>query len=999
MKKLLMSALMAAACASASAADFQVYSNGTMCEGASLNPWWNVEQTLTAENPSGEGKVWSLAPMAENSGNFCGGIQTVSGSNVPGTLAKANVSFKYYATTPCHIVFQIDAGGVVEKQAFDVTETAVNQWKTVSYSVVDAFPAVSNAWLNYEGEGVADLIGIIVEQYTMESKVYIDDVIYTNIDESWTKPAQQYAPEPPVPTHDAQSVISLFSNAYTPAVSFSTSNGGWGESTQYSTRTSESGATVAYISNFNYLGWQYPNIDVTSCNMMHVDFYAETATPFGFTPISPGAEKPYIAPEVKVGEWNSYDVPLSHWDNVDFSNLFQIKFDQGNGGKGYIANVYFYHDDNIVEPTWEYGAKWYGNVTGTYHVGGEYQKDFYVDMDYVFTANEDGTLGFEVEFNEGADLPAAVFQAHVVKNGGDEWVHFTKDGDIATGKSTLIFNLKEAIPTIEINFPYAEGLLQHFVNDYVFGASNEAPEKTPRLTLSAEACNISFTTAEIAYTLRATSHFDGVPVTILLNGEAAEGNPVVLSDLNESTGYTYTLKAVATIDNVDYESNEVEVSFKTPSSTFVPSHWYGIADGYINNAYYVGEDESMRRQLPVSISVEVVYNEDKSLTASASISSAKEIVGIVAPNIVLVSDPRHNPEAGQPGQPDHTPMQGTWKEATYTTGANLYDEGDRMAYFTFDVVYNGGSTNIAFSGDAYHVGDSNDLVVVGEPAALEFAVPVQNFMVGQTEVYAVVARDAANHFVFDADINVSTSAENFVVEGYTITALALGEATITATCGELKGETKVICYRSADSKDLEGVDFYTNEYVDDASRVFDGNEGTIAVWNCAATEEHFLVYDLGALRNIHAVEIVWEGAMAVEYTVTLSEAPVIYKSNGSMRAAAFDDAGNYVFNITDGANTGATIRRIHTVDTGYGHDAQYITLQTSKAVNKDWGIKVRQMNVYGLEQPSGVHSVAVDSVDGEVEYFNLQGARVQGDLTPGIYIRRQGNTASKVLVK
>lgn len=47
---------------------------------------------------------------------------------------------------------------------------------------------------------------------------------------------------------------------------------------------------------------------------------------------------------------------------------------------------------------------------------------------------------------------------------------------------------------------------------------------------------------------------------------------------------------------------------------------------------------------------------------------------------------------------------------------------------------------------------------------------------------------------------------------------------------------------------------------------------------------------------------------------------------------------------------------------------------------------------------SGVESVVVDN-EGAVEYFNLQGVRVQGTLAPGIYIRRSGNTATKVAIR
>ena len=47
---------------------------------------------------------------------------------------------------------------------------------------------------------------------------------------------------------------------------------------------------------------------------------------------------------------------------------------------------------------------------------------------------------------------------------------------------------------------------------------------------------------------------------------------------------------------------------------------------------------------------------------------------------------------------------------------------------------------------------------------------------------------------------------------------------------------------------------------------------------------------------------------------------------------------------------------------------------------------------------SGVESVVVDS-EGAVEYYNLQGVRVDGALTPGIYIRRCGNTATKISIR
>ena len=57
-----------------------------------------------------------------------------------------------------------------------------------------------------------------------------------------------------------------------------------------------------------------------------------------------------------------------------------------------------------------------------------------------------------------------------------------------------------------------------------------------------------------------------------------------------------------------------------------------------------------------------------------------------------------------------------------------------------------------------------------------------------------------------------------------------------------------------------------------------------------------------------------------------------------------------------------------------------------------------QVKIQVNDGVSGVEGVAVENEDAPVEYYNLQGQRVNGDLTPGIYIRRQGTTVTKVRI-
>lgn len=43
--------------------------------------------------------------------------------------------------------------------------------------------------------------------------------------------------------------------------------------------------------------------------------------------------------------------------------------------------------------------------------------------------------------------------------------------------------------------------------------------------------------------------------------------------------------------------------------------------------------------------------------------------------------------------------------------------------------------------------------------------------------------------------------------------------------------------------------------------------------------------------------------------------------------------------------------------------------------------------------------IAAPAADGEVEYYNLQGVRMEGELAPGLYIRRQGTESTKVVIR
>lgn len=63
---------------------------------------------------------------------------------------------------------------------------------------------------------------------------------------------------------------------------------------------------------------------------------------------------------------------------------------------------------------------------------------------------------------------------------------------------------------------------------------------------------------------------------------------------------------------------------------------------------------------------------------------------------------------------------------------------------------------------------------------------------------------------------------------------------------------------------------------------------------------------------------------------------------------------------------------------------------------------IGESTLFRIVDKSGVESVAVEPTDAPAEFFNLQGVKVSDNaegLTPGIYIRRQGSTATKVQIR
>lgn len=152
---------------------------------------------------------------------------------------------------------------------------------------------------------------------------------------------------PAVPTADAATVLSVYSNSYLAASPFGFLEG-WGQSTALQELAFD-GNTVLYYKNFNYLGWgcQGTPIDASSCTGLHLDIWAGEAGQIRVVPIYGGTGLTTDDTHGKVVTlaegWNSIDLTLAtDFPGLNFESIFQFKFDQANDAKFFaFDNVYF----------------------------------------------------------------------------------------------------------------------------------------------------------------------------------------------------------------------------------------------------------------------------------------------------------------------------------------------------------------------------------------------------------------------------------------------------------------------------------------------------------------------------------------------------------------------------------------------------------------------------------------------------------------------------------
>lgn len=528
--------------------------------------------------------------------------------------------------------------------------------------------------------------------------------------------------------------------------------------------------------------------------------------------------------------------------------------------------------------------------------------------------------------------------------------------------------------------PYAGGVLDMPTGYTYWGMEKEiiVPDKGLVMTASVE--DVTTTTAKIAYSVKATEIDTYTVYYKLADGDAVEAtaSPIELTGLDEFTKYSYEVYAVGG----DVESNHVTVEFTTKSSTARDLVYNDLFAAEFKNALLPGENEGDRRSFFVTLPWKVVYGSDGNAVYSVDLSEVKDIVGLV-------------PQIYWNGFQTLTAKENGIYE--YNFGTQELEGGTAISHY---FAYAGGVvdsrtpyTSWGMEKEAPELGEATSLTLSAAKKAVKIDEPVR---------ISVVAKDANNYYLPVNAVSYAVEGGSYELENSTFVGKTKGAYTIKAFAGDLSAQTEIIVIASASSENLLagkiGVTDEENIQGGNVGNVTDDNLTSQLEWKCTDTEEHYLIYDLGADYYLEGIDLLFEGAYATEFTVTLTNAKPAELEGASAVQAMVNAAAADEVVFTNEKND----IQHYFVQTPTGTH-RYVELRTTKALNTGWGIKVRDLKVYGSDQDptqTGVQStLGQDDANAPVEYYNLQGVRINNPAAGQLVIRRQGNNVAKIVIR
>ena len=239
------------------------------------------------------------------------------------------------------------ANKVLGDAAFTLTAPTSNSTGTFTYTSSNTSVAtISGAVVTIVGAGTT-----IITANQAASTSYGSGNIAANFVVSFPPPSTA-APTPTVP---ADRVLSLYSNAYT-NVAGTDWFPNWGQSTVVSDIQVAGNDTKKY-EFLNYQGVQFSNpVDASSMTTLHVDIWTPNCTTFDLNLIntSPSTVQQSVTLSPSNSGWNSFDIALSQYTNINLASINQMMFVATPSGTttAYLDNIYFSKPTpTVVAPT------------------------------------------------------------------------------------------------------------------------------------------------------------------------------------------------------------------------------------------------------------------------------------------------------------------------------------------------------------------------------------------------------------------------------------------------------------------------------------------------------------------------------------------------------------------------------------------------------------------------------------------------------------------------
>lgn len=264
--------------------------------------------------------------------------------------------------------------------------------------------------------------------------------------------------------------------------------------------------------------------------------------------------------------------------------------------------------------------------------------------------------------------------------------------------------------------------------------------------------------------------------------------------------------------------------------------------------------------------------------------------------------------------------------------------------------------------------------------------PVQGATDYALTVWAVAGGDPKTE---TADFGTSSSSTAVLPDGWS--SNVSGVYTTAASCGKAAPSLKL---------NEDGAYLITRKFTDPVKSISLWIKGQTATSDCTLSIERLEGEGWENFKTISVSAYNNKGAV-----VTIDEIPAntfairIYYNKGTRGNVAIDDVA-----VTYGATTSIM----------EGYDAVSTAGATSMRVTAVNGINKYRYNVRAyindarsavsntieVTLSEGVEDITIDDANAPVEYFNLQGVKVAADnLTPGVYVRRQGRAVSKVVIR